>query len=141
VPSFGRSVQEPRTPFGNVRPVLQRSCSSSTESFSLATRRLFDVYPCHEKVPIQQSPRPENNTTTRLENKGGTLGLLVTTVGESIINTCCCRRPCMLVETYPSSKCLQRLRASCALVLHDVHSSLRTTFLVVFAFLWKTGLV
>lgn len=41
----------------------------------------------------------------------------------------------------PSSKCLQRLRAICILYLQTVHSSRRTTFLVVLAFLWKTGLV
>ena len=42
---------------------------------------------------------------------------------------------------YPSSKCLHRLSASWAFVLQAVHSNLSTIFLVVFAFLWKTGLV
>lgn len=44
-------------------------------------------------------------------------------------------------STHPSSKCLHRFSASCAFVLHTVHSSLSTTFFVVFAFLWKTGFV
>ena len=43
--------------------------------------------------------------------------------------------------THPSSKCLQRFNASWALVLQAVHSSRSTTFFVVLAFLWKTGLV
>lgn len=43
--------------------------------------------------------------------------------------------------TYPSSKCLHRFSANCAFVLHTVHSSLNTTFFVVFAFLWNTGFV
>lgn len=37
--------------------------------------------------------------------------------------------------------CLQRFKGSCILYLHAVHSSRSTTFFVVFAFLWKTGLV
>lgn len=41
----------------------------------------------------------------------------------------------------PNSKCLHRLSAICILYLHDTHSSLSTTFFVVLAFLWKTGLV
>lgn len=41
----------------------------------------------------------------------------------------------------PNSKCLQRLRAMWDLYLQAVHSRRRTTFLVVFAFLWKTGFV
>jgi len=45
------------------------------------------------------------------------------------------------VDTYPNSKCLQRLSESCALVLHDVHSNRSTTFFVVLAFLWNTGFV
>lgn len=44
-------------------------------------------------------------------------------------------------RTYPSSKCLQRFNANCAFVLQAVHSSLNTTFFVVFAFLWNTGFV
>ena len=70
---------------------------------------------------------------------------------------------CRWRETYPSSKCLQRLSGSCFFVLQDEHScptrylatppphpslrqrdyltSRRTIFLVVFAFLWKTGFV
>jgi hypothetical protein len=84
---------------------------------------------------------------THLEDKSSTLGLLVTTVEDVVsdaipANTAQGRSS---VEgkgmTYPSSKCLQRLSASCALVLHEVHSNLRTTFLVVLAFLWNTGLV
>ena len=43
--------------------------------------------------------------------------------------------------TYPSSKCLQRFRGSCFFCLHTLHSNRRTIFLVVLAFLWKTGLV
>lgn len=44
-------------------------------------------------------------------------------------------------QTYPSSKCLHRLSANCAFVLHCVHSNRSTTFFVVFAFLWNTGFV
>ena len=41
----------------------------------------------------------------------------------------------------PSSKCLVRLMAFWHLVLHFLHSKRRVIFLVVLAFLWKTGLV
>jgi hypothetical protein len=84
---------------------------------------------------------------THLEDKSSTLGLLVTTVEDVVSETvpvCAAQdRSCGKCKgmTYPSSKCLQRLSASCALVLHEVHSNLRTTFLVVLAFLWNTGLV
>lgn len=64
-------------------------------------------------------------------------------------------------KTHPSSKCLQRFSGSCFFVLQFEHScfpipfsdssprlrqtayltSRSTIFLVVFAFLWKTGLV
>lgn len=44
-------------------------------------------------------------------------------------------------ETHPSSKCLHRFSGSCFFALHAEHSSRRTIFLVVLAFLWKTGLV
>jgi hypothetical protein len=35
----------------------------------------------------------------------------------------------------------QKMGRTCALVLQAVHSRRSTTFLVVFALLWKTGLV
>merc|ERR1719171_2902022 len=41
----------------------------------------------------------------------------------------------------PSSKCFVRLIGFIRLALHFVHSNFSTIFLVVFAFLWKTGLV
>ena len=41
----------------------------------------------------------------------------------------------------PSSKCLQRFSGICDLVLHSLHSRRSTTFLVVLALLWNTGLV
>lgn len=76
----------------------------------------------------------------RLEHQSSTLRLLVTTVDAVSL----CTRESPKDEagaTYPSSKCLQRFRASCILVLQDTHSRRNTTFLVVLAFLWKTGLV
>merc|ERR1719480_557146 len=45
------------------------------------------------------------------------------------------------LESVPSSKCLVRLIGFIRLALHLVHSNLSTIFLVVLAFLWKTGLV
>lgn len=75
-------------------------------------------------------PHAPENAVTSLEHQSSTLGLLVTTAQllakETDQND---------VQTYPSSKCLQRLSASCALVLHEVHSNRSTTFFVVFAFL------
>merc|ERR1719188_2138982 len=44
-------------------------------------------------------------------------------------------------ESVPNSKCLVRLIGFMRLALHLLHSSLRTIFLVVFAFLWNTGFV
>lgn len=41
----------------------------------------------------------------------------------------------------PSSKCLHLLITSWCLCLQPEHSRRSTTFLVVLAFLWKTGLV
>merc|ERR1719191_2625918 len=41
----------------------------------------------------------------------------------------------------PSSKCFVRLIGFMRLPLHLVHSNFSTIFLVVFAFLWKTGFV
>lgn len=72
-----------------------------------------------------------------LEYQRRTLSLLVTTVKHSSAMG----RPGCQSCTYPSSKCLQRLSDSCALVLHCVHSNRSTTFLVVLAFLWNTGFV
>ena len=73
-----------------------------------------------------------------LEHQRSALRLLISTTDHELAY-------CTLVEwkgtTYPSSKCLQRLSANCALVLQTVHSSLKTTFFVVLAFLWKTGFV
>jgi hypothetical protein len=43
--------------------------------------------------------------------------------------------------TYPSSKCLHRFSATCALVLQLTHSSRNTIFLVVLAFFLNTGFV
>merc|ERR1719515_698807 len=40
----------------------------------------------------------------------------------------------------PSSKCFVLLIGFMRLALHFVHSNFNTIFLVVFAFLWKTGL-
>lgn len=73
-----------------------------------------------------------------LEHQRSAFRLLISTTDHELAY-------CTLVEwegtTYPSSKCLQRLSANCALVLQTVHSSLKTTFFVVLAFLWKTGFV
>lgn len=41
----------------------------------------------------------------------------------------------------PNSKCLHRLRTTWCDCEHFAHLSLSTTFLVVFTFLWNTGLV
>jgi hypothetical protein len=89
---------------------------------------------------ILSSPSTSHHlsTATRLEDESSTLGLLVTT---DIIVLASVASSMLFNMTYPSSKCLQRLSDSCALVLHCVHSSLSTTFLVVLAFLWKTGFV
>jgi len=78
---------------------------------------------------------------TRLEDKGGTLGLLVTTIVENISDRCLTGYTARLGSPYPSSKCLHRLRGSCFLALHPLHSRRNTTFFVVLAFLWKTGFV
>ena len=72
-----------------------------------------------------------------LEYQSRTLRLLVAAGTAVNIRT---RMP-LCVDAYPSSKCLHRFSASCALVLHFVHSSRKTTFFVVLAFLWKTGFV
>jgi hypothetical protein len=71
-----------------------------------------------------------------LEYQRRTLGLLVTTI-------ILLARPLLKSRKskYPSSKCLHRFNASCAFVLHAVHSNLNTTFFVVLAFLWNTGFV
>lgn len=77
-----------------------------------------------------------------LKDKSGTLGLLVTTKErETSVSVPFLTPIAGKIAAYPSSKCLHLFRASWALVLQTVHSSLNTTFLVVFAFLWKTGLV
>jgi hypothetical protein len=86
------------------------------------------THPCHEKQRGRE----------HLKHKSGTLGLLVTTVMRSASRS---ELKLMGGMPYPNSKCLQRFNANCALVLQLVHSSLNTTFLVVLAFLWKTGLV
>merc|ERR1719171_1862155 len=49
--------------------------------------------------------------------------------------------PLPFLESVPSSKCLVRLMGFMRLALHLVHSNFSTIFLVVLAFLWKTGLV
>ena len=78
---------------------------------------------------------------SRLENKSSTLCLLVTTVERKVWLVVNLIFDNNKSKTYPNSKCLQRFNESCAFVLHCVHSNLNTTFLVVLAFLWKTGLV
>lgn len=72
-------------------------------------------------------------TAGNSENEGSTLVLLVTTVhnGQHLMRSTLARGR---RGTYPSSKCLQRLIASCFLVLHVEHSNRSTIFLVVFAF-------
>lgn len=85
---------------------------------------------------------PAHTTTTRLENEGGTLGLLVTTeldCKKGRVGVSSCRVNQWQAIQY--SQCLQRFKAICILYLQTVHSRRRTTFLVVLAFLWKTGLV
>lgn len=72
-----------------------------------------------------------------LEHQSSALRLLVTTAKIVSIKTDL--KSARI--TYPSSKCLQRFSDSCSLVLHLTHSNRNTTFLVVLAFLWKTGLV
>lgn len=89
-----------------------------------------------EACAMQETQKP-NKEIDRLENQSSTLGLLVTTVECISISL----NHTDTAKTYPNSKCLQRFRASCFLVLQAVHSRRRTTFLVVLAFLWKTGLV
>lgn len=91
----------------------------------------------HAKPTI---PCPSQSTdAAHLEYQRSTLSLLITTI--KLLAPCFPTRTVQERGTYPSSKCLQRFNANCAFVLHDVHSSLRTTFFVVLAFLWKTGLV
>jgi hypothetical protein len=74
---------------------------------------------------------------SNLEHQSRTLGLFITTI--AYVNPCSLTS--FINETYPNSKCLHRFNANCALVLHALHSNLSTTFFVVLAFLWKTGLV
>ena len=64
-----------------------------------------------------------------------------TPVSHLIPLAICLIKPQLERVAYPSSKCLHRFNASCAFVLQTVHSSLNTTFFVVFAFLWNTGFV
>merc|ERR1719389_961763 len=45
------------------------------------------------------------------------------------------------LESVPSSKCFVRLMGFMRFALHFEHSNFSTIFLVVFAFLWNTGLV
>ena len=73
------------------------------------------------------------------ELERSTLRLLLTTKLEArrIINTKILASDIEGKYTH----CLQRFKESCILYLQTVHSRRRTTFLVVFAFLWKTGLV
>jgi hypothetical protein len=93
-------------------------------------------------LDVQQTPL--NNPTVSsvvgvdnaLEHQGGSLGLLISAV--SIISVWFCSAG---MSTYPSSKCLHRFSDNCDLVLHLTHSKRSTTFLVVLAFLWKTGFV
>jgi len=85
------------------------------------------IKPCRTLVMLEKQS----------EDQCSTLRFLVTTMRLSVF--------CTMLQvnfiTYPSSKCLQRLRASCAFVLHVVHSNRNTIFFVVFAFLWNTGFV
>jgi len=71
-----------------------------------------------------------------LEHQGGSLGLLVSAITMISVWFCVAG-----TSTYPSSKCLHRFSDNWDLVLHLMHSKRSTTFLVVLAFLWKTGLV
>jgi hypothetical protein len=110
------------------------------------------VHPVHLKTTpkVQQKREKEE---MRLEDKGGTLGLLVTTELEVLASL---EGELEIVSAY--SSVVEWMRRTCALVLHCVHSRRRTTFLVVFALyflgqywsravacnnrtLWKTGLV
>lgn len=89
----------------------------------------------------------------RLEDKSGTLGLLVTTKLEVLASL-----EGELGQVSACTMVVLIVKLTCALVLHCVHSRRRTTFLVVFALcallefvpfqtmsmnrtLWKTGLV
>jgi len=90
----------------------------------------------HARTPTTHPCHEQERGREHLKDERGALGLLVTAVGLSADRSSVVgRRP------YPNSKCLQRFNDNCALVLQLVHSSLNTTFLVVLAFLWKTGLV
>ena len=74
--------------------------------------------------------RQVNYRTDTYESEGSTLGLLLTTKLEAVEKI----REYRQELSNDGTHCLQRLSVSCILYLHDVHSSLSTTFFVVFAY-------
>ena len=124
---------------------VENKCDIEVENETLTTRK--DMSATME--------RGKENDWTH-ESKSSTLGLLLSTKLETIPTISMSR-----TKENGSTHCLQRFRVSCILYLHTLHSSLNTTFFVVFAyfhrrtislqrqpklcsphtFLWKTGLV
>ena len=127
----------------------RNSCSllHSSQAIVMHIPRKIHQYP----MPHAHARRSGSSThpcAAHLEYQRSTLGLLVTTISPEVSNlsqhTPSFSPSSNLHQTrmtYPSSKCLHRFNANCAFVLQDVHSNLNTTFFVVLAFLWNTGLV
>jgi hypothetical protein len=94
--------------------------------------------PCLQMNPRRPYPRNEPILAQNMpsEHESRALGLLV----SAAVNVSHASRA-PSCSTNPSSKCLHRLIGSCDFCLHTLHSSRSTIFLVVFAFLWNTGLV
>lgn len=85
------------------------------------------VHPVHPKTTPRAQQKREKEEM-RLEDKSGTLGLLVTTKLEVLASLEGELRGISIGESQ-----LLVVQHTCALVLHCVHSRRRTTFLVVFA--------
>ena len=97
---------------------VENKCDIEVENETLTTRK--DMSATMERGK-------ENEWT--YESKSSTLGLLLSTKLETK-RTISMRR----TKENGSTHCLQRFRVSCILYLHTLHSSLNTTFFVVFAY-------
>lgn len=100
------------------RVAVENRCDIEVENETLTTRKDMSA----------TTERGKENEWTH-ESKSSTLGLLLSTKLETK-RTISMRR----TNKNGSAHCLQRFRVSCILYLHTLHSSLNTTFFVVFAY-------